>query len=214
MFTETKELILHSNRYDNILFIIEDNFYYKSMRNVYFKFCRKQEISYGELYLKSSLEICQKRNVSREIKVPESTINEMYLKFEYPNKNEKYKFLILDNDNFNLNITLIDDFILKLFENPLIDDFSKEIEMKEQDRIKTTKNEIHNVDLILRKLVSEKMKTCSKNKKEVSAKLNEIRKEMMQRLKSNEINSEEIESVTKTKMGELLDKTKDLSEKI
>jgi L-seryl-tRNA(Sec) kinase len=190
----------NSNSSKSNILLIEDNFYYKSMRNDYFKYCRNLEISFGEIFLTSNLEKCLKRNQERQIKVPESTIKEMFLKFEYPNKNEMENSIIIDNNDLLINMDIINEFICKLFNNPLKDFITEMEEKKEIDRKITHENKIHSYDVELRKMISEKMKHCKENKKEVSLKLNSIRKEILEKLKTNEIKEEDFKTMAKNEM--------------
>jgi O-phosphoseryl-tRNA(Sec) kinase len=203
MFEMTKTKLKNfknTNSSKPILLLVEDNFYYKSMRSDYFKYCRNLEISFGEIFLTSEIDVCLKRNQERQQKVPESTIKEMFQKFEFPNKNEKETSIILDNNDLSINMEIINEFIVKLFDNPLRD-FITEIEEKKQvDKMITLENKIHSYDLELRKMISENMKHCKGNKKEVSLKLNSIRKELLEKIKKNEIKEEEFKIMAKKEM--------------
>lgn len=67
-------------------FVIDDNFYYKSMRAPYVSFARFNKLPLRELYFDTPIDVCLKRNSDRPDSewIPEHTINEMSKKLEPP----------------------------------------------------------------------------------------------------------------------------------
>ena len=63
---------------ENII-LLDDNFYYKSMRHVFFKIAQEKRVCFGQLFLKTSVHTCMERNRLRTgvEKVPETVIERM-----------------------------------------------------------------------------------------------------------------------------------------
>uniref|UniRef100_A0A8B9FQP6 Phosphoseryl-tRNA kinase n=1 Tax=Amazona collaria TaxID=241587 RepID=A0A8B9FQP6_9PSIT len=64
--------------------ILDDNFYYQSMRYEVFQLARKYSLSYCQLFLESPLECCLQRNRLRSHPLPDHTIHLMASKIEMP----------------------------------------------------------------------------------------------------------------------------------
>jgi len=67
-------------------FVIDDNFYYKSMRAPYVSFARLNKLPLRELFFDTPVDVCLERNSNRPDSewIPEHTINEMSKKLEPP----------------------------------------------------------------------------------------------------------------------------------
>ena len=68
-----------------LVFIIDDNNYYTSMRYEYFQLAKKHQIGFCQFFTDVPIEICKKNNESREISVPDEVIDKMAVKLEAPN---------------------------------------------------------------------------------------------------------------------------------
>ncbi|XP_056385400.1 L-seryl-tRNA(Sec) kinase [Hyla sarda] len=147
-----------------VYFVLDDNFYYQSMRYEVFQLARKYSLGFCQLYLHCPIDCCLLRNNKRQNRVMDRTIILMDSKLEKPNpeKNQWEKdSLFLDSSN-GINMeefsARIAGFMSQVLENPVkpIEDDSQE---KERDRDICAANVIHQADQNLRRLISEAMQT-------------------------------------------------------
>ncbi len=76
--------VFHSTASKQLIILIEDNFYYKSMRRDFWDLAKQLQIPYCQfLFLPNSLQECLLNNSKREKPIPEPIIKEMFEKFEY-----------------------------------------------------------------------------------------------------------------------------------
>lgn len=134
------------------LVIIDDNMYYKSMRYEYYKLARQYEISFLEVYFDVNLEIALERNRNREqpALIDEHVITNMYNKLEKPQQWEQNHIFINSNIDSIRNQLFLDK-LSKSFDTPL-----KNIVV---EKIKIKPSKLHVADLLLRKIVHQKLQT-------------------------------------------------------
>ncbi|KAF0975108.1 hypothetical protein FDP41_005861 [Naegleria fowleri] len=65
-----------------LVIILDDNFYYKSMRHDFVQICRNFSLSHVQILLKCPVDVCVERDKLRTISVGEAVIREMSQKFE------------------------------------------------------------------------------------------------------------------------------------
>lgn len=182
---------------ENLILIIDDNFYYKSMRNDYLRLCKEYNISFAQIFLTSSLEKSLERNENRFNKVPNQIIKEMREKFEIPkHSNEDGEYILHIDTTKDIIFQDIFPSILELISisllNPLFDQNKEKKEVSEKDRKETMESILHQSDIKLRKIVSEKILTFQgKNKSEFAKKVNDERKRILLGITKNIENSEE-----------------------
>ncbi|TMS22396.1 L-seryl-tRNA(Sec) kinase [Larimichthys crocea] len=68
-----------------LLFLLDDNFYYPSMRYEVYQLARKYSLGFCQVYLHCDLESCISRNQSRSEPIPTEVIQEMVKRLESPN---------------------------------------------------------------------------------------------------------------------------------
>lgn len=176
----------------NYLFLCDDNNYYRSMRHKLQQISQNYALGYGQIYFEVNLEIALSRNALRPVskRVPDDIIQKMYTKIEKPLENEEphtffYNANIVDKPEWSL----IRAFILKTFEN---------IPAKPLNIVKVSQkaSKIHELDILLRKMMGEYISKSENNKQKLAQLLNSKRLQILekQRLINNEqcINIEQI----------------------
>lgn len=155
---------------ENILILIDDNMYYKSMRYSYYQIAREYNIGFLELYIECPVEIALKNNFLRTtaFQVPASVIKNMIEKIESPSDKvhwEKDGHIIIkpkDMDVSYINVVIdILNKVKKSWDNPVVKLSEENLEHSEEARQICSKNLIHQCDQILRQLVSHRMKSLS-----------------------------------------------------
>lgn len=154
------------------LIIIDDIFYYESMRYVFYKLCfqlSEQKIlcSYFNVCFKcTNLQLLRTRNETRHVdhRLPDSIVENVFNKFEYSKDWEvQYSQLIEINNNADFSLTTFD---FGLFVQNLVEKHHHQFVQFMLERIRLLKeqesrqqehnlNLIHQCDLILRKLVKQ-----------------------------------------------------------
>uniref|UniRef100_A0A0K0FL43 L-seryl-tRNA(Sec) kinase (inferred by orthology to a human protein) n=1 Tax=Strongyloides venezuelensis TaxID=75913 RepID=A0A0K0FL43_STRVS len=132
--------------------IVEDNFWFKSMRKPFVKFAKRLNIQIGIINFNISLNICLERNSHRcgKQKINEETIVKLFHNNDINEDDKKYYDYFIEI-NSNTNITDVLDFIIKL----KIDKYLKN-NKKSCDTIlsKSIKNANDEREEILRKSIS------------------------------------------------------------
>nr|XP_021515870.1 L-seryl-tRNA(Sec) kinase isoform X2 [Meriones unguiculatus] len=134
-----------------LFLVLDDNFYYQSMRYEVYQLARKY----------CSLETCLKRNGERPQPLPKEVICLMERKMERPNPEKnawEHNSLIIQSSACVLEASPeVTDLLLTALENPIkcVEDNT---EQKEADRIICSTNILHKADEILRKTISQTMK--------------------------------------------------------
>ncbi|XP_039194890.1 L-seryl-tRNA(Sec) kinase [Crotalus tigris] len=143
-----------------IYFILDDNFYYQSMRYEVYQLARQYSLGFCQLFLDCQVEICLERNAQRKQPLPEETIFAMAQKLECPNP-KKYTWeqnsLILKSAEFSLEDNLqVFNLLSSALENP-VKPMEVNTEEKEMDRAICAGNVLHQADQALRRIISETM---------------------------------------------------------
>jgi tRNA uridine 5-carbamoylmethylation protein Kti12 len=158
--------------------ILDDNFYYKSMRRMFFKISKKYQTSFLLILFKVDIKICLNNNNNRENKINEDIIFEMNKKIEFDND---LSCEIFEFDNNYENLILI---IKKLLNKQnLCDNNYKNNDINHNIN---KNNYIHYYDLKLRKDISKKLKEfkgTTEEKKDLSLKLIEEKNEILKELR-------------------------------
>ncbi|XP_034716614.1 L-seryl-tRNA(Sec) kinase isoform X3 [Etheostoma cragini] len=166
-----------------LLFLLDDNFYYPSMRYEVYQLARKYSLGFCQVYLQCDLESCISRNQSRSKPIPTEVMLEMVKRLESPNpqKNSWETNSISLNTTDNLSkcdIQKVMELISSALSNPL-SPAEDNTEQKEADRLKCATNVVHQTDQACRRHISEAMKTARENQvapkhmKSLAAQLNE-----------------------------------------
>lgn len=178
-----------------VIFIIDDNMYYQSMRYEYYKLAKKYRTGFCQFYLKATLKDALQYNSQRkENIIPESTIIRMFSKLEPPNPQNKWEELSLNIDSFtDFNETSMLESVTNIIAECLKNPVESLIDAKYKNQEITNSNIIHQVDLILRHIVGERIKETlsaiinKNNLKEVSQLYCNKRQVLLQKIKKGEI---------------------------
>lgn len=146
-----------------IVILIDDNMYLRSMRYAFYKKAKEFNIGFCQVYLKSSLEQCLERNISRSSKnvVPAPVITEMNSKLQQPkmdNKWEKHTLVFqTDNDYQELYCNYFDLLDLSL-KNPVSIQNEFDLLEKKKSALICMTNVLHQSDIALRQVISSRVK--------------------------------------------------------
>lgn len=107
-----------------VIFLLDDNFYYPSMRYEVYQLARKYSLGFCQLFLTCDLETCIRRNQSRARPVPSQVMEEMEQRLEPPNPErnmwEKCSIKLDTTHSLTANdIQKVLDLILFALKNPL-----------------------------------------------------------------------------------------------
>ncbi|XP_075699313.1 L-seryl-tRNA(Sec) kinase [Rhinoderma darwinii] len=175
-----------------VYFILDDNFYYQSMRYEVFQLARNYSLGFCQLYLYCPVDCCSLRNNKRPNPVTDRIIILMDSKLERPNpeKNTWEKdSLSLDSSNgINMDefIARIKNLMNQALENPVIP--MEDDEEKERDRDICAANVLHQADQTLRRLTSETMQTVkglvsAKDIKKIAQELQQAKSKALNQLR-------------------------------
>ncbi|XP_060090637.1 L-seryl-tRNA(Sec) kinase [Heteronotia binoei] len=147
-------------------FILDDNFYYRSMRYEVYQLARKYSLGFCQLFLDCQVEACIQRNCQRTQPLPEETIHAMAQKLEVPNP-EKYTWeqysVILKSTEYSLEDNLkVLNLLSVTLENP-VKQLEDNTEFKEVDRALCAASVLHQADQAVRRIVSQTMKNAKDN---------------------------------------------------
>ncbi|XP_075146455.1 phosphoseryl tRNA kinase [Haematobia irritans] len=178
---------------EELVILCDDNNYYSSMRYKLYQLARKYCISYGQIFFDINDQIAMQRNSAREapVRVPKEVFEKMMYRLEIPklskNSWENNTFVIKDSDDslkeqfIHLNFI---PFVANLLENPL----------KSNETVSnngpTKQSRIHDLDLLMRKLIGNKIKCLTNNKQVIAFQLNNKRKNILKEYQDSKENME------------------------
>ncbi|XP_069548013.1 L-seryl-tRNA(Sec) kinase [Brachyistius frenatus] len=176
-----------------LLLLLDDNFYYPSMRYEVCQLARKYSLGFCQVSLQCDLESCISRNQTRSQPIPTEVILEMVKRLESPNpqKNswEKHSISLNSTDNLSkCDIQQVMELISSALSNPM-SPAEDDTEQKEADRLKCATSVVHQADQACRRLISEAMKTARENQvppehmRSLAAQLNESKATFLQDLR-------------------------------
>ncbi|XP_029978397.1 L-seryl-tRNA(Sec) kinase [Sphaeramia orbicularis] len=177
-----------------LIFLLDDNFYYPSMRYEVYQLARKYSLGFCQVYLHCDLESCTSRNQSRSKPIPAEVILDMSKRLEAPNpqKNswETNSITLNTTDHFSdSDIQKVMELLSSALTNPLspVEDHT---EQKMADRLKCATSVVHQADQACRRLISEAMKTARENQvppgqmRSLAAQLNESKAKFLHDLRT------------------------------
>ncbi|XP_036051523.1 L-seryl-tRNA(Sec) kinase isoform X2 [Onychomys torridus] len=144
-----------------LFLVLDDNFYYQSMRYEVYQLARKYSLGFCQLFLDCPLETCLLRNGQRPQPLPNETIHLMEKKIEKPDPEKnawEHNSLTIQSSACSLEASLeVTDLLLTALENPIkcVEDNA---EQKEIDRVICSTNIFHKADETLRRTISQTMK--------------------------------------------------------
>ncbi|XP_042364250.1 L-seryl-tRNA(Sec) kinase isoform X2 [Plectropomus leopardus] len=175
-----------------LLFLLDDNFYYPSMRYEVYQLARKYSLGFCQMYLQCDLESCISRNQSRSAPIPTEVILDMVTRLEPPNPQKNS----WEANSISLNTT--DDLskcdiqrVMELISSALNNPLSPAEDNTEQkaDRLRCATSVVHQTDQACRRHISEAMKTARENQltpelmRTLAAQLNESKATFLQNLR-------------------------------
>jgi len=146
-----------------VYIIVDDNMYYRSMRYEYYQLARLYNLSFCQLFVQCSVTDALNRNSSRDwsMSVPENVITRMAERLQPPDRQnnpwERFS-LTLPSEMWTVTkITEISDFLNCVAEHPVMmpEDDS---DACQESRIICSTNVIHQIDVMLRKLIGDRMR--------------------------------------------------------
>ncbi|XP_050815544.1 L-seryl-tRNA(Sec) kinase [Gopherus flavomarginatus] len=144
-----------------LYFVLDDNFYYQSMRYEVYQLARKYSLGFCQLFLDCPLESCLQRNCLRSQPLPDETICLMARKTEVPNPEKntwEQNSLILKSVECTSEDNLqVINLLVTALENP-VKQIEENIEQKETDRAICAASILHQADQAFRRIVSQTMK--------------------------------------------------------
>lgn len=187
----TFQMYVNLFKFSDITFvIIDDNMYYRSMRYEYYQLARSFSINYCQIFfpqneLEKLYQINRKR--SEDSFIPEEVIFRMAQRFEIPNSKWE-KEITWTIKNQYVEMELIYKWIIECPEVSL-----NCADMKSPNSsIETTQSVIHRVDIILRKILHEKIKDFrikhnNENSQDFIQGINQRRIEIIEGVKQRQI---------------------------
>ncbi|XP_051925431.1 L-seryl-tRNA(Sec) kinase [Hippocampus zosterae] len=176
-----------------LLILLDDNFYYPSMRYEVFRLARKYSLGFCQVYVQCRLDLCMSRNESRPRPVPAEVIAEMAKRLEPPNPTKnpwEAKSIAVDtaDDLFECDIQRVMELISCALGDPL-SPFEDDVEQKEADRQRCATSGVHRADQACRRLISEAMKKAretgvsSRHMRSLATQLGESKTRVLQDLR-------------------------------
>jgi len=152
---------------NQFIVLLDDNFYYKSMRYEYYQMARSLSIGYCQVYIECSISDAIKNNSKRETQIPNSVIQVMSERMQIPQKHnlewEKNSIELLSN-NVDVSIKFVYDLAVKCLRNPVcpLEDREEEIAIS---KLQCSQSVAHQADIILRSLVGTIIKDAKNTNK-------------------------------------------------
>uniref|UniRef100_A0A663ECE2 Phosphoseryl-tRNA kinase n=1 Tax=Aquila chrysaetos chrysaetos TaxID=223781 RepID=A0A663ECE2_AQUCH len=180
--------------------ILDDNFYYQSMRYEVYQLARKYSLSFCQLFLECPLECCLQRNRLRSHPLPDQTICLMARRIEMPDlkKNvwEQNSLILKSSDCTSEDNEQIISLLAAALENPVKQN-EENTEQKEADRAICAASTVHQADQTCRRIISQTMKDAkdknvpSSEMKSLAEELNKLKAEFLEDLRQgNELKTQ------------------------
>ncbi|XP_041125230.1 L-seryl-tRNA(Sec) kinase-like isoform X1 [Polyodon spathula] len=196
------EQLPHQSSPRPLLIVLDDNFYYRSMRYEVFQLARKSSLGFCQVFLECSQDTCLWRNRHRSSPVPDEVILAMSHRIEPPNPSkhpwEQNSLLLesggcISDDHIQKMIALFDSAL----DNPLKPSEDNR-EQKEADRLCCATSVLHQADQACRHLVSLAMKTAKDSKlspdnmRLLAAELNKLKGVFLEDLRRGQVRGKPI----------------------
>ncbi|XP_021382065.2 L-seryl-tRNA(Sec) kinase [Lonchura striata] len=143
-----------------LVLLLDDNFYYQSMRYEVYQLARKYSLGFCQLFLECPVECCLQRNRLRSDPVPEQTIQLMARKIEMPDlrKNtwEQHSLILNSSECISEDDEQIMNLLATALENPERP-IEEDTEQKEAARAICAASAVHQADQACRRVISEAM---------------------------------------------------------
>ncbi|NXV73316.1 PSTK kinase, partial [Atlantisia rogersi] len=172
--------------------LLDDNFYYRSMRYEVYQLARKYSLSFCQLFLECPLECCLQRNRQRSHPLPDQTISLMARKIEMPdlkrNAWEQNSLVLPSPDCASEDNEQIISLLATALENP-VKQSEEDTEQKEEDRAICAASTIHQADQLCRRIISQTMKDAKdknvlpREMKSLAEELSKLKAELLEDLR-------------------------------
>lgn len=181
---------------ERYLVIVDDNFYYRSMRYEFFQLARKFCCGFGQITVTCSLADAMLRNRTRSHRVADDIIRRMETRLEMPNPDtyswEACSLVALSSNLETEMANKIPQFVCDLFLHPVMPLWDKDVEeCQAASKAANLASLVHQADHVLRKCVAEVMRNAkgmSKQKlKEMSLKANSARRTLLGEIKNGKL---------------------------
>jgi len=142
--------------------LLDDNFYYKSMRYEYYQMARRQSVGYCQVYIECSVSDAAQNNSKRDTQIPFSVIQVMAERMQIPQTQnlawERSSITLLAN-NLDLHINVVYDLAITCLRNPVspLEDREEEIALSQ---LQCSQSHAHQADILLRSLVGTIIKNA------------------------------------------------------
>uniref|UniRef100_A0A3P8YFY8 Phosphoseryl-tRNA kinase n=1 Tax=Esox lucius TaxID=8010 RepID=A0A3P8YFY8_ESOLU len=178
-----------------LVFLLDDNFYYPSMRYEVYKLARKYFLGFCQVYVSCPVESCVERNQTRLQPLHRDVILEMSKRMEPPdpqrNPWERNSVTLDSTDHITEeNIQRLMELVSTALENPT-SPVQDNTELKEADRQVCVSSVVHQADKACRRLVSRSMQAArdnslpSESMRSMAAELNESKTRFLQNLRKD-----------------------------
>ena len=189
-----------TNNVNKYVILLDDNFYYRSMRYQFYSLAYKYKISFCQLYFQCPLQASLVNNAKRDQlqQVPNEVIDKMIAKIQPPlsdNSWEVHSISYTVSETSNLQEELLESF-LKLLDRSLTspaDTIADEATRKAGESLRTesrlicSKSTVHQCDLILRSIVGDTLKNSSGPRATIAKNANLARQFVLSKVKSGEL---------------------------
>ncbi|KAM6951506.1 L-seryl-tRNA(Sec) kinase [Aplochiton taeniatus] len=176
-----------------VLILLDDNFYYPSMRYEVYQLARKYSLGFCQVYLHCPVEACIERNLKRPQPLPTKVILDMAQRMDPPSveRNSWEKNSIALDSTSNLSqedMQRLLELLSCAVNNPL-SPVKDDTQQKEADRLSCASSVVHQADQACRRLVSEAMKSARESKvppecmRSLSAELTESKTRLLHHLR-------------------------------
>ncbi|XP_006025206.1 L-seryl-tRNA(Sec) kinase [Alligator sinensis] len=175
-----------------LCFILDDNFYYQSMRYEVYQLARKYSLGFCQLFLDCPLECCLQRNRARSQPLPDEIICLMAKKIEAPNLDKntwEQNSLTLKGLEYTSEDNLqVISLLVTALKNP-VKQIEGNIEQKAADRAICAASILHQADQTFRRIISQTMKdakdknSLSSEMKILAEELNKLKAEFLEDLR-------------------------------
>lgn len=151
-------------KFSNYVILLDDNFYYRSMRYEYYQLARKYTVGFTQVLVDCNVDIAVEQNLKRTVSVPTAVVYNMAQKFQPPkpkeNSWEAASIVVPSHNLTDLDglLHLIQESIL----SPVLPVENNELE-KEESRLICSCNVAHQADLFLRSHVGNVIKEVQRN---------------------------------------------------
>lgn len=199
-FCLNSENSFFSSLNSNLLVILDDNFYYKSMRQEIVRICENFEFSHFSVFFDCNESTVISRNNSRQNPIPEFVVKRMIEIFERP-KIDSEVLVLNSSQSFTLNK------FIKIHQLALENPKKKKV-VQTISRSPVPNSIIHQIDLNLRNeisLIIKSHKETSIDMKILPQLLNSKRKELLESLRNSTLSIPEDLNDLRTRLLEVLE---------